>query len=853
MTLPKQINPVKPQDTAVAPYNFVPLNDELVTIEDANSLPDQDRYGSHGENSWTGTIHCTLMTETPTFVRAPLEVSEYERLDPKKDSEQPYDKRIKNKADFFYTDPDKTPRIPGSSLRGMVRTLVEMASHGKFDGVTERALVYRSVGDVTSHGERYREQIMRLDEQGYDERNKRFQAYTPLVHAGYMIQEGGDWYIYPARNIGGTTFARINQRMLDRVGRSLSNVQGCRNASYIYIQPGPWQHQPIRGGLIQIRYSKVLRATGQPEKGLVRGVLARSGRMFSKRSEAVVFPIDKDADRIPVSDELVTAYMEQISQEQQQLLGPKGVLTAGEKGDAEKDGEDNQPSHRQPVFYIKDGEGQLRFFGHTMMMRVPYPHNPKELVPATLRRTEDIDLTEAIFGYTKEKGEGKARSYASRIFFSDAVVIPNQTNIFLSETPIVPKILASPKATAFQHYLVQENPDPAEIGRTRDGRPRYQKDLADYASAPESQTVLRGYKLYWHKGKVVTADDIAEPAETFNRMNPKNKERRARDSQYTQLKPVRAGVQFAFDIRFENLSNVELGAILWTLMLPGDESSIYRHKLGMAKPLGMGTIQLKPTLLLDDRPRRYQSLFANTDGRAGWNLGQRAPAEGKSAEHFISAFESFIIQNVEGTSGNSQRLHDLHRIKALLKLMAWPGPDVEETRYMEIERPDSSAKRGKRNEYRDRPVLPSPLPTGVAPVRPQKERRTTSVVSESKLVESKANTELAAAFMAHLQGAEDMTGSSTTDESQSTRQLAQPASIDEVKPNMWLKGTVKAIEATRLVVALGFADASLVLDQISPPAQTSSEIESRFKIGIELEVKVRRINKKGRIQLTMQD
>lgn len=36
-------------------------------------------------------------------------------------------------------------------------------------------------------------------------------------------------------------------------------------------------------------------------------------------------------------------------------------------------------------------------------------------------------------------------------------------------------------------------------------------------------------------------------------------------------------------------------------------------------------------------------------------------------------------------------------------------PDPKQTRYLEIEHVDSESKRGKVNEYRERPVLPSPL------------------------------------------------------------------------------------------------------------------------------------------------
>ena len=52
----------------------------------------------------------------------------------------------------------------------------------------------------------------------------------------------------------------------------------------------------------------------------------------------------------------------------------------------------------------------------------------------------------------------------------------------------------------------------------------------------------------------------------------------------------------------------------------------------------------------------------------------------------------------------------LERIQQLLHMLSWPGPvpSEEKSRYMEIERYDPSARRKKRNEYRERPVLPDP-------------------------------------------------------------------------------------------------------------------------------------------------
>lgn len=117
--------------------------------------------------------------------------------------------------------------------------------------------------------------------------------------------------------------------------------------------------------------------------------------------------------------------------------------------------------------------------------------------------------------------------------------------------------------------LVQTQPNKFEIGRDKLGKPKYETRLADYT---DPQAAIRGHKLYWHKGEV-TLGDIESQG-------------KAKDAVLTRIRPLRAGVEFRFRIRFDNLSDVELGALLWTLQIAADDR--YRLKLGMGKPLGLG-------------------------------------------------------------------------------------------------------------------------------------------------------------------------------------------------------------------------------------------------------------------------
>lgn len=888
--LSKQINPSNARDTAVAPYNFVPLNDELVSV-DPKWLPPHNVYDEGKLHS--GTISCALTTVSPVYIRAPLDPEQFKDLESNEDKRRLYTERLRNRPDFFYTDPLRTPRIPGSSLRGMVRTMVEIIGHGKFESGAKEPLVFRSIGDITDHGDRYRRQILQEDERGRDERGKLYYAYTPRVRAGYLVQEQGNWRIYPAQSIQGTSFARLSLRRLNEIRQSathmvneesvqgLEPVAGCKNAHYIYIQSGPWVHQRVRGGLIRMRYAKVLRASGEPGAGLVKGVVACSGDMFSKRSEAVVFPLDEMAEPLPVSDDLILTYRGQISQEQQHLLGDEGVLTAPDSGDASL-GEDGRPLHRQPVFYLLDTDGNLVFFGHTMMMRLPYPHSPRDYVPERLRQEETVDLAESIFGYTKSQGKSVERAYAGRVFFEDAILEPDQKDIWLSEKPLTPRILATPKPTAFQQYLVQTHPDAVKVGETRDGRAKWQKFLADYTmpgpdNASGGETTLRGYKLYWQSNGRVSMKDIAEPKERLDetwidKRGSEPVERTKRDSQYTQMRPVKGDVAFRFQVRFENLASHELGALLWALELPdAPAGQEYLHKIGMGKPHGLGSIRLEPTLFLENRQARYGQLFnQNEKGDSDWF----APARNGDKAHFVERFEAFMQEQLDASTTN---FTDRTRIQALLKLMSYPGPAGEQRRYLEIERPDSSSRRGKHNEYRDRPVLPSPLSTPPAvPGKPERAEpdlpdiatpeggdspRHVMAAQMYQVTEPEPPRPVNEALVGDILTAIKSSGDSgikqdvqpaVTPEKKAPA-VERPASAADIKPNMVLMGTVVSVEHNRVVVQLETPDAdeaSLMLDQIVPDVN-QAELAERFPAGSMLQAKVRRINKRGRVQLTL--
>jgi CRISPR-associated protein (TIGR03986 family) len=206
--------------------------------------------------------------------------------------------------------------------------------------------------------------------------------------------------------------------------------------------------------------------------------------------------------------------------------------------------------------------------------------------------------------------------------------------------------------------------------------------LDHHDSPPPHQTVIRGHKLYWHRGS--GHEDIRE----------KDSVDWATDSQHTQIKPVKAGVSFRSQIHFENLSKVELGALLWILAPPGETGKQYRHKLGMGKPLGMGAVKITPTLHLGDRQDRYSRLFEGDT----WHRAEKIEPH---IQLFIQAFEEYVLTRMDKSERvEAKSLKQVARIRMLLKMLEWPGPNRQLTQYMRIE---------PINEYKERPVLPDPL------------------------------------------------------------------------------------------------------------------------------------------------
>lgn len=665
----KEHNPKIPDNrVAIAPYNFVAHPSTVIPTDNANVS--HARYTGH-----TGEITCTLTTETPLYIRSGLTQTEFASLEttPLPEKMTTHNPNIaeliihlqqhpKNKPQFFYTESTKQPIIPGSSLRGIIRSMVEIATSSKMAWVSQKNLIYRSVGDPTSIGKRYREQLLPED-------STQRLHFIPANHAGFMVNKNGHWFIRPAIQIQGHSFTRVWKPEFARPGTpSIPNrlaPSPFRHVSEVWYELDHLRYRNYRN--VHIQYFDLREIANTSQTGLEKGFIVRSGTMNNKKSEALIFDQDNNAPLIAIPFDMVQVYRDQLSKESINLLGEKGVLQDG-----------------CPVFFLLK-DGKLVFFGHSQMFRLPYDYSPSDLIPPVMN--DQIDIAESIFGFVRQDEPNNAR--AGRVFFSNARLgsMPNKER----ET-IIPDILASPKPTTFQHYLVQTSTE--------------QGVLDHYA---KKDALIRGHKLYWHQ-RPQGNGQTGKPREKINKAI----------KQYTCITPVPAKTTFEFKIRFENLSDVELGALLWVLNLATRDGK-HRFKLGMGKPLGFGSIAIdySDTIFIDDRVARYRQLF-NQDG--SWAQPIKDANALKTTA--LDAFTQLMGDHLTST-----------RMQEFFAMLEWrneqtltfngfsghPNPDSA-VRYMEIERStansflDGGRERNRKiNEYATRRVLPSPLQVANVP------------------------------------------------------------------------------------------------------------------------------------------
>lgn len=609
-----------------APYNFVNISNKVYRTQEMiqpHNVLDPDKI--------SGEIEYEMRAETPIFISRG---------------------KSKDHAEEFYKNVYGREAIPGSTVRGMVRSNVQILSCSSYrNDIQNSRLMYRSVADSKSPTAQTYKTILGSRPKIVGTKDGKKVTVTVLknVTAGYLYHAYGQYYIIPTKQRcvdkssgkqnyyvaserimrkkeNWDNFSKLPQEKLQYVDGNFKKVIKNGRPHYIGTQ-NPKYHPYFMDIWYQLKGTDRVaaicpRETGAPEKmqNFQKGTLVSTGEISEKKAVYIVPEMDLEAERIAIPGEDVSSYLRDYRNKENQInKDDREFYMLPENGKI------------KPVFYIWN-EGKL-YFGFTPHLRLFYD---KDIFAGLSenQKQEGLDYNRLMFGYADTEG-----AYKSRISFNDAVLAGEAKRL-----PPAEMILAEPKPTSYADYL--KSPDP-------------KKPVVSY----NDDFKLRGVKQYWLKHEI----DLQEIKSNGNQENKNIK---------TVIRPLDRGSVFKGKIRFTNLSEQELGMLLWGLIL--DENC--QLNIGKGKPYGYGRIDVKATGL-------YIMNLKELYGGDSFCL-KPYTEETSKINFYINAAKQDIEAFLGKKYSKDPGIRDLMNMKSSDKI-----PNSENTRYMKIG--------GKENEYKE--------------------------------------------------------------------------------------------------------------------------------------------------------
>jgi len=510
-------------DKITAPYNFVPLSKKVFFPDWADKVSHDVPFA----DGISGELECELTTHTPIYVRNGGKWEhDHVMRDPKAQS-------------FFYVkvDGQKKFMIPGTSLKGMLRNVVEIASFGKMTKVDDHRY---GVRDLTNPNKKLYVDHM-TDTVGQ-------RIYKSKAKAAWLTisPETEQWTLVPC------SFARVEQtdlvnyhpRRPDGIKKRISAVKKYElwggNLDLQFDHNGEGDHRHSCGMLRYIRATNI-------GKGKTRGCLVFTGQPAENKRDVDPRNHSKHMEFIFFGEENRTLPVEKKIKKEFEFIHSDANENPNEEWAEWK--KKLSHGHKVPVFYLTNKDGSLHSIGLALMYRLPYKYSVVEAIGHTSpdHQHTDPDLAETIFGFVN----GNESALKGRVSISPAVAL----NPVAAQA--VQTVLGGPKPSFYPNYITQ----PPELSANHPN--------LNYKTFMDDDCQIRGWKRY-----------PARPKEAIQ--IPKG----VTDKVDTKLIPLKEGVRFFFRVKIHNLKPVELGALAWAMSWGGD--SRLRHSLGMGKALGFG-------------------------------------------------------------------------------------------------------------------------------------------------------------------------------------------------------------------------------------------------------------------------
>lgn len=601
------------------PYNFVPAPPRNTEKVQKSELGDRTPcfHGSYLDNYWSGKICVTLTTVTPLLIP--------DAANARGTDHKIYPIRL---------DADGKPYLPPTSIKGMLRSAYEAVTNSRlsvFVKHEDRLAVRMSTKNdlIPARVEsRNNQLVLRLMEApdllGNTARLPRYQKSSTLRDKGESRESVKYDESHELPQHGDEVWVRLNKGIVTRIKRWDATYPG----------DGEW----LKGWVL---------VTGANING------KKYERVFIERN---------DNETILITDEIKSLWRELIKNYQETHI---------------KNLEDRRKNHQYPQDYLGAKPGKTAWSRHiyeaselelkegtlcyvelknnkvtslfpVSISRRLYNVSPDELLDTHLKPATDMKFlspADRVFGWVNQNGQG---SYKGNLRIHTIECNSDEPIESFGNNGFPLAILGEPKPQQARFYIAKD-----DQGTPLDkGIPKEDTYQSNYG--------LRGRKVYPHHNNLPAQhwhnpieDRTQRPQEGYfqeYRRPTKNNVEQTDDQNRSIKAWVKPNTTFSFKIDVTNLSDVELGALLWLLSLTEN----HYHRLGGGKPLGFGSVKL--TIIWDKTDLRkgenWRKFYSSLD-----STSNSSPRE---AEASIELFQDAVTQ----AYGNGKSFEKVRFIEA---------------------------------------------------------------------------------------------------------------------------------------------------------------------------------------------
>ena len=536
----------------INPYNFVPLEKEP---------PERGKIPAEGE-LYTGRIEYTIKTLSPLFIP---NTSNDRALGVKGKNDTP--ETYHKSYDFFsYHDLSKNatpdtcyePVLPGSEIRGMVRSVYEAMTNSCLSAVEEDVTLSKRTPEYFTPG------VLLKNGDGY----KLHEATDYLYRKGRK----GDFTVHSYEDLNLPDGSHVYFTAVKRNGKAKPIAKDISSEENYEKQPEGYLIKGEPGPELSVKVDNNKKCASCPMRQTKCKGMGKKRCYRMEKHCAHVFEIDKKkkpylinkAEAKDIRDRMDKLLLEYTKNSEKEVYR-----------EYKKTWEDFKNSNLEGIAVYYYEVGGIHYLSPACITREVYKNTLGDILRKHRACSKEGEACSAcrLFGAVNN-----GLRIASGLRFSDAYVKEKRENAaaYYDKVLTLPE-LSQPKLASTEFYL--KRPNEHALRWTYDYYLSKEKngEVTFKAHMPE----ISGRKFYWHSPE--TAKWVQEELGDAKRII-RNK----------TVRPLKAGVTFQGELYFDEITKEQLDELIAILNISAlEKEDKYALKLGSAKPLGFGSVALK--------------------------------------------------------------------------------------------------------------------------------------------------------------------------------------------------------------------------------------------------------------------